>query len=856
MNIDDKTLMDLTKQNKKLNTLILDLAKVYSLNVKLEWRQIEYLSLRDSLIKRIDFLNNLPNIFYLDLYQNPIENYTPLIEAKTFGFLSFSSPGSYLEKRILCLHNINAIIIKVEIKDRSNYQTFIYKNPNVLIMNNSIVEFKYKIFFFKLIQRWRYYCKKLFNVKNGEKIEGNTDKEITSEMPEKEITKKFSVHKKQNTTNPKIKEIENFFEEFNFLMIEYYKNKNENILNGNIYKLERKKLIMINKTLFNVIKFNHNNEGLFKFTPNKKVNSSNIFLNSSIYYPNLSLNIFNHLTPPELKKISLSIILLKIFKIFSKDITLFLLTLIFMKTNYYKQNRNNIVKFDLMTSLKDFVNMKTIYLITSYYQIYENFYKLIDKKNITGIEKNLKIIYLTNRVMDIVNYQKVKNNANDFNEEVDYEIINDIKYIKNIKEFQEIFESTEMQKMNDVQKIQYLNNVIQNESSDVNYLKTIGNKNNNEVDNNKQNIDENTINNNDNKINNIKIKKSKINNIIKFFIKINVFDDLLNIIQYVNDFIIYNHLDKDLEHDFSDDIQFLISIKNNMFLFVSNKNIYNESFADKYFNKLQADNMLANRFFFKNEKIQRINKCYYNVFLNQRHRIFHPNKKKLTSFSKVKTLKQQLQDQEKQLKTEFIKNALNSFFVITKETPNKKIKNIGNSIKNCKSQGFYNSRNFQINKTDRNKDQNYHRMLSVSTNDRDNNYFNKYSNISCDKTVTNFISERKYNLNKLPNTQLNNLKFSYDSFNPNFYNKNLFLKTSNSPQPKKGSIFIPKVPSFNEVQLTSGSNLKYLINNTGLNNKRFSNFFYSIKENKNRVKFSPVQQSKNHKFELSSISKK
>ena len=156
MNIDDKTLKSLTKKNKKLNTLILDIAKIHSLNFKIEWRQIEYLSLRDSLVKNINFLENLPNIYYLDLYQNPIENYTPLMEARTFGFLSFSSPESYLEKKILCLHNLNAITIKVEIKDRSNYQSFIFKNPNVLIMNNSIIEFSFKIFFLKLIQKFKY----------------------------------------------------------------------------------------------------------------------------------------------------------------------------------------------------------------------------------------------------------------------------------------------------------------------------------------------------------------------------------------------------------------------------------------------------------------------------------------------------------------------------------------------------------------------------------------------------------------------------------------------------------------------------------------------------------------------------
>ena len=843
MNIDDKTLKTLTEQNKKLNTLILDIAKVHTFNVKTEWRQIEYLSLRDSLIKNIDFLSNFPNIYYLDLYQNPIENYAPLMEVRTFGFLSFSSPESYLEKKIMCLHNINAITIKVEIKDRSNYQSFIFKNPNVLIMNNSIIEFNYKIFFLRLVQKWKYYCKKLYFQINGEKLETSKDKEIIAEMQEKDINKKFIVHKKENTTNSKIREIENFFEEFNTLMIKYYKNKKENLLNGNIYRLEKKKLLIINKTLFNIIKFNHNNEGLYKFMPNKKSNmNNNNLLSLSIHYPNLNINIFNQLTLPELKKITLSIILLNIFKIFSKDITLFLLTLIFMKTNYYKQNIKTVSKFDLMNQIKDFLNIKPLYIIALYFQIYDDFYKNIDKKNNNGIEKNLKMIQITNKVMDIANYLKLKNNdKDDFNGGIDFEIISDINCIKNIKEFHELLELNEHHNLHQIQKIQYLNKIIHSDASEINFFKSTTNKINNDADPNNQNIEEN--NKNDNNINNIKLKKSKINNFIKYFIRINVFDDLLNIIQYVYDFIIFNHLDKELEHDFSDDIQFLIAIKNNMFLFVSNKNQYKESFADKYFNKLQAESILANRFFFKNEKIRRVNQESNNVFLNQRHKIYHPNKKKLNSFSKVKTLKQQMIDQEIQLKTEFINNALNSFFVVKKEKSQNKNHIIGNSLPNCKTPDLFNSRNNLLFYKTMRYIKNNNNILPVTSNGKINSYFHKYTNHSSNKTLINNNDKRKYILNKLPNMQCNNLKMSYDILKPISNDKKLFLKTFTSPRTKKEALFI-KSPNNNESRLSTGPNMRYLINNNGTKNGRFDDFVYSKKENKNYMDFSTTLSNK------------
>ena len=109
-----------------INTLILNRAGIYSFEIKNYYKQIECLSLRDSFIKNISFILNLPNIYYLDLFGNPIENYKPLVKIGTFGFLCISPPLNYFEKQILSLKSLNVVILQAEIKDKGIYNNFFY----------------------------------------------------------------------------------------------------------------------------------------------------------------------------------------------------------------------------------------------------------------------------------------------------------------------------------------------------------------------------------------------------------------------------------------------------------------------------------------------------------------------------------------------------------------------------------------------------------------------------------------------------------------------------------------------------------------------------------------------------------
>ena len=100
-NIDMNDIKD-DKNNQKenqINTMILDASKIFSFELSSSFNQIECLSLQHNLIRNISFINHLPNLYYLDLIGNYVENYKPLIKHGTFGFLSLSTPKNLFEKK-------------------------------------------------------------------------------------------------------------------------------------------------------------------------------------------------------------------------------------------------------------------------------------------------------------------------------------------------------------------------------------------------------------------------------------------------------------------------------------------------------------------------------------------------------------------------------------------------------------------------------------------------------------------------------------------------------------------------------------------------------------------------------------
>ena len=133
----------LTKNNS--NSVYLNSLNISELSLTYSFDKIEFLSLKHNCIKYISFLQCLPNLFSLDLSDNPIENYDILHSYNSYGYFAITPPKSYMEKQILSIKKLNVVIANIPIKDENIKSLFIENNPNIMIFNNMFLSFSYKI---------------------------------------------------------------------------------------------------------------------------------------------------------------------------------------------------------------------------------------------------------------------------------------------------------------------------------------------------------------------------------------------------------------------------------------------------------------------------------------------------------------------------------------------------------------------------------------------------------------------------------------------------------------------------------------------------------------------------------------
>ena len=194
------------------------------------------------------------------------------------------------------------------------------RNPNILVLNNTIIDFGKKIRTFYTMINFRYYIQNflmdqddLHTNNNGKNNSNNNNKvarkSITSDaLNNRDIfLEKRLKTKKKNVVNKKCLEIIKFYDEYNKNLFEIYKNNKSNFNQDILCIEEKKKFLMIYNT-FNYIGnfFSNNNNNIF-YT---KKNKSNIILNESFSsnYPNINIKIFTYLNFLQYKEFVLSIL--------------------------------------------------------------------------------------------------------------------------------------------------------------------------------------------------------------------------------------------------------------------------------------------------------------------------------------------------------------------------------------------------------------------------------------------------------------------------------------------------------------------------------------------------------------------
>ena len=424
MNINDDQLellvnnksKDNTKNNNIVHTIILDLAKIYTIDAKINWYQIEYLSLRHSYIKNIDFINFMPNLFYLDVFQNPIEVYTPLLKSTTYGFLCFSPPLFFFEQKILAIEKINVIFLSADIKDKTIKNNFLIKNPNIFVLNGNIIEFEYKMKLISSLPALRNIFKNISILKNDKSKIKQLERLLIQK--DKLIESKFRIIPKENSNGQKIIKIEKFIKDYNDRMVYFHKG---NKLNYNPYKVnieEKKKLIAISDTYINILKLEEKNHSYYKYFPTKeKINIENIRY-ASLKHDKINISIFKHVVT-SLKEFLLSVLILYIFKILSRDISFYLIKTILSKTTYYQLEKDEKKDKNMNKDINDILDLKPVLLITIYYKIYDMMFGIYSNKKLTDIQIKLQMNEIADKVMSVIQHQNdfinlIKNTADYF----------------------------------------------------------------------------------------------------------------------------------------------------------------------------------------------------------------------------------------------------------------------------------------------------------------------------------------------------------------------------------------------------------------------------------------------------------
>ena len=101
------------------------------------FNNLRYLSITNNYLINLDFILRMPDLFYLDVFGNPLDDFSSLNRKNIFGYLRLSV-DKFHENKILNLSGLSCAILDIEIKDKIIMKLFRINNPNILMINNEI----------------------------------------------------------------------------------------------------------------------------------------------------------------------------------------------------------------------------------------------------------------------------------------------------------------------------------------------------------------------------------------------------------------------------------------------------------------------------------------------------------------------------------------------------------------------------------------------------------------------------------------------------------------------------------------------------------------------------------------------
>ena len=412
------------KNNILTNGIILNHSKISSFifnskepNIIYNFENLEYLSLTYNYLRNIDFIEYLPNIFYLDLFNNSIDDFTPLNKKNIFGYLRLSI-DRFTENKILQINGLTIAIFDIEIKDIQLIKNIVYNNPNIIMINNNI-----NYIIDKIISKEQ-------SKKTGRRI--SVMKQNSDIFAEQENNKNEHLNIKNNC----LLSLKKFYSR--------YTKRIERILNVKMintslalkeYKeyldIERNKLILLNDCYNEISRFNYNMNNFYISNINSIYENKKI--NDILFYglgDKLKKNKAKGEDSLKVTLIILTCLLFLLMDLISKEMGVTILNIVLEK--YFQIKKEDLIPLNLNF-------LYSIALISIYYQLYDEFIQKFDVENIKNV--------FYKEIIKILSMEKLILKANILN--------NNIETNKNILEKSKLLNKKTIVK----NKVKFINNL-------------------------------------------------------------------------------------------------------------------------------------------------------------------------------------------------------------------------------------------------------------------------------------------------------------------------------------------------------------------------------------------------------------
>ena len=673
--------------------------------------KIQYISLKDNHIRSLHFIKHLPNLYYLDISDNPLDEIDSLNYKNIFGYLKLSLER-YSEKKILDIYGLYCGIFELKLNDESLLTLFKNNNPFICSFNNKINYFYDKVLADEekdTRRKRRYSFKALQSKIEKNLIIGNENKNIIK--TKKDIKK--SVHKSE-------KELSNSKTGKNFENIDI-------AIEGREKK--RRNSIKLKYTFINCYNYGFKSKNSQKKENIKKKGIENDIKNEDLLkikyffdeYNNIIINICNKChTRGRKSKIPIKAKYLKKFKeyLLIEKRKLILLNDIYQKLSIFNEDKkeNKFISIN-----KEFINVNpnidnlSLFILKDYIKcIYTDqniaiivlivllFYSLGIISNLmmdTIIGHLLKKYY---KYIDIFKIPKIENENTNFNF-LSY-------YFDNYENIKNKFIDTKDEKIKNIMNILEMTKIIL--KSNELYI----NKNKNQG----KNFDINYIN------------MEKYNEEINFLESLEIRDEISVLLIYLCDFIIYDNLEQLLINEaYPNEYSYLIGL-------------FKEKIKEKKYNINEKEIALSERKYHQNQIERLYNKFYFKLYKIEEIKNSQFNHFKKYSIKILKNKKIKLDNDDEYNSTEDIQD-INKYFVIQ----NKKI-NLNTNHQIFNNFRILNSfKNFSP--TIKNFNTNY---LKLKNNDIKIKVDKKINNTdNSNKIYSNYKQENINNINNIINSE-------------------------------------------------------------------------------------------------------